>query len=91
MPDYESNIVLSKQEYNVVGTRPRRHDALDKVTGHARFSADIHLPGLLHGKILRSPHPHANIKSINTSRAQKLPGAKSIATGQEFKEPDEAR
>jgi len=84
VPDYEPNIVLSNQEYNVVGTRPRRHDALDKVTGHAKFSADIYLPGLLHGKILRSPHAHANIKSIDTSLAQKLPGVKSIVTGREF-------
>ena len=84
MSDYNPNTVLSNQEYNVVGTRPRRHDALDKVTGHARFSADIHLPGMLHGKMLRSPHAHAKIKSIDTNRALELPGVKAVATGQEF-------
>ena len=55
-----SNIVLSTQEFNVVGTRPIRHDGVDKVTGRARYSADINLPGLLHGKILRSPHAPAH-------------------------------
>jgi len=53
-----SNIVLSNQEFNVVGGRPIRHDGADKVTGRARYSADITLPGLLHAKIVRSPHPH---------------------------------
>ena len=67
-----SNVVLSTQEFNVVGTRPIRHDGADKVTGRARYGADIHLPGLLHGKVLRSPHPHARIKSIDASRALAL-------------------
>ena len=69
-----SNIVLSTQEYNVVGTRPIRHDGTDKVTGRAQYGADIKLPGLLHGKILRSPHPHARIRSIDTSRASSFRG-----------------
>ena len=47
-----SNIVLSTEEFNVVGTRPIRHDGTDKVTGLAQYSADIQLPGLLHGKVL---------------------------------------
>ena len=79
-----SNIVLSTQEYNVVGKRPIRHDGPDKVTGRARYSADIDLPGLLHGKILRSPHPHAKIKSIDASRALALPGVKAVATSADF-------
>ena len=52
-----SNIVLSTKEYNVVGTRPIRHDGTDKVTGRAQYGADIYLPGVLHGKVLRSPSP----------------------------------
>ena len=60
-----SNIVLSQKDFNTVGTRPIRHDGYDKVTGKAQYSADIDLPGLLHGKVLRSPHAHAIIKSIN--------------------------
>ena len=80
MPDYEPNKVLATVEYDVVGTRPIRHDGPDKVVGRARYAADIHPPGLLHGKLLRSPHSHAVIKSIDTSRAMALPGVKAVAT-----------
>ena len=82
-----SNVVLSTQEYNVVGTRPIRHDGVDKVTGRARYSADINLPGLLHGKMLRSPHPHARIKSIDASRALALPGVKAVVTSADLPQP----
>ena len=75
-----SNVVLSTQEYNVVGKRPIRHDGADKVTGRARYGADISLPGMLHGKVLRSPHAHARIRSIDASRALALPGVKAVAT-----------
>ena len=66
--------------YSVVGTRPIRHDGVDKVTGNARFSADVNLPGMLYGKILRSPHSHAVIKSIDTSRAEAHPGVRAVMT-----------
>ena len=79
-----SNIVLSTQDFNVVGTRPIRHDGADKVTGRALYGADIQLPGLLHGKILRSPHPHARIKLIDASRALALPGVKAMVTSAEL-------
>ena len=82
-----SNIVLSTQEYKVVGTRPIRHDGTDKVTGRARFGADIQLPGLLHGKVLRSPHAHARIKSIDVSRALDLPGVKAVVTSADLPQP----
>ena len=82
----DSNIVLSTQDYNVVGTRPIRHDGTDKVTGRAQYGADINLPGLLHGKILRSPHAHARILSIDASRALALPGVKAVATSGELPE-----
>ena len=82
-----SNIVLSTQEYNVVGTRPIRHDGTDKVTGRAQYGADINLPGLLHSRILRSPHAHARIKSIDASRALALPGVKAVVTSAEFPQP----
>ena len=84
MLDYKPNIVLSNKEYNVVGTRPIRHDGLDKVTGRARYGADINLPGLLYGKILRSPHAHARIKSIDTSKAMELPGVKAVVTSKDL-------
>ena len=82
-----SNIVMSTQQYKVVGTRPIRHDGTDKVTGRARFGADIQLPGLLHGKILRSPHAHARIRSIDASRALDLPGVKAVVTGADLPQP----
>ena len=76
----QSNLPDSSAEYRVVGKRPIRHDGLDKVTGAARFGADIHLPGALHGKVLRSPHAHARIKSIDTRRAEAHPDVKAVAT-----------
>ncbi|MSP78625.1 MAG: xanthine dehydrogenase family protein molybdopterin-binding subunit [Dehalococcoidia bacterium] len=71
-------------QYKVIGTRPLRHDGADKVTGRARYGADISMPGLLHGKILRSPHAHARIKSIDTSAAEKLPGVKAVITSKDL-------
>ena len=70
--------------FNVVGTTPIRPDGLDKVTGRARFADDIHLPNMLHGKILRSPHAHARILSIDTSAAEALPGVRAVVTGADF-------
>ncbi len=67
-------------QYKVIGTRPIRPDGADKVTGRAIYSADLQLNGLVHGKILRSPHAHANIKKIDTSAAEKLPGVVAVAT-----------
>src|SRR2546430_11982001 len=74
----------SPGKFTVVGTRPLRHDGLDKVTGHARYGADVHMPGLLHGKVLRSPHAHARIRSIDTSKAEALPGVQAVATARDF-------
>ena len=85
--DYEPNVVLSTKKYAVVGTRPRRHDALDKVTGEARYAADVYLAGLLFGKILRSPHAHARIKSIDIARALALPGVKAAVTSADLPQP----
>ena len=87
MLDYKPNMVLSNQEYNVVGTRPVRPDGADKVTGKAHYSADINLPGLLHGKVLRSPHAHARIKSIDTSRAEAAPGVRAVITAADIQKP----
>lgn len=71
---------MTSSTYKVIGTRPIRHDGVDKVTGRALFGADVQLPGLLHGKVLRSPHAHARIRRIDVSRAAKLPGVKAIVT-----------
>ena len=82
-----SNVVLSNEEFNVVGSRPIRHDGNDKVTGRARYSADITLPRLLQGKILRSPHAHAKINSIDASRALALEGVMAVVTSADFAQP----
>ncbi|MCH8282179.1 MAG: xanthine dehydrogenase family protein molybdopterin-binding subunit [Chloroflexi bacterium] len=82
-----SNLVLSTEEFNVVGSRPIRHDGTDKVTGRAQYGADINLPGLLYGRVLRSPHPHARIKSIDATRALALPGVKAVVTSAELPQP----
>ena len=62
-----------KREFKQVGTRPNRPDGVDKVTGRAMYGADATAPGMLHAKILRSPHAHARIVSIDTSTAEALP------------------
>ena len=73
-----------------VGTRPWRPDGVEKVTGRAKFGADISLPGMLVGRVLRSPHAHARIRSIDTARARALPGVKAIVTRDEMPEiPDQ--
>ena len=74
------------QDLRVVGTRPVRPDGVDKVTGRAMFGADYSLPGMLVGRVLRSPHAHAIIKSIDTSKAEALPGVKAVVTRDDFEE-----
>ena len=83
---YKPNMVLASKEYDVVGTRPIRHDGHDKVTGKARYGADVYPTGLLHAKWLRSPHAHARIKSIDTSKAEALDGVRAVVTGKDLPE-----
>ncbi|MFO7312270.1 MAG: xanthine dehydrogenase family protein molybdopterin-binding subunit, partial [Bacillota bacterium] len=68
-------------EYRVIGTRPIRHDGIEKVTGRAQFGADVRLPGMLYGQVVRSPYPHARIKSIDISRALAHPAVRAVITG----------
>lgn len=77
---------VQEAKFKVIGTRPIRHDGVDKVTGRARYGADISLPGMLHAKVLRSPHAHARIKSIDFSAALVLPGVKAVITGKDLPE-----
>ncbi|NKC14910.1 MAG: molybdopterin-dependent oxidoreductase [Gammaproteobacteria bacterium] len=72
------------QEFKLIGTRPVRPDGVDKVTGRARYGADIHAPGQLVGSVLRSPHPHARIRSIDTSAAEGLAGVKAVVTSEDL-------
>ena len=74
----------------VVGSRPVRPDGVDKVTGRAKFGADLYVPNMLHGRVLRSPHAHARIKSIDTSKAQALSGVKAVITSADFPEQPNA-
>ncbi len=73
--------------FRIVGTRPDRPDGVDKVTGRARFGADMTAPGMLVGAVLRSPHAHARIRSIDVSKAEALPGVKAVVTRADFPEP----
>ena len=68
------------REYAVVGKRPVRHDGIEKVTGGAQYGADMRLPGLLYGKVLRSPHAHARIRSIDTRRASAYLAGAAVVT-----------
>jgi len=74
------------QGYKVIGTRPIRHDGVDKVTGRAKYGADFSFPGMLFGKVLRSPYAHANIKSIKTEKALAMPGVKAVITSADLPE-----
>jgi CO/xanthine dehydrogenase Mo-binding subunit len=73
-------------DLKVVGTRPIRPDGVDKVTGRAVFAADTRVANMLWGKIKRSPHAHARILSIDTSKAKALPGVKAVVTAEDFPE-----
>ena len=78
-PEYTSD-----GKYKVIGTRPIRHDGEDKVTGRAVYGADVRPADVLHGKMLRSPHAHARIRSIDTSRAMQLEGVRAVATADDL-------
>ena len=75
---------MTASTYKVIGSRPLRPDGVDKVTGRALYGADVKLPGMLHGKVLRSPHAHARILSIDFSAARALPGVRAVVTAQDL-------
>ena len=72
-----------EKNYRIVGKSVPRVDGVEKVTGAARYAGDLVFPGMLHGKILRSPHPHARIVSINAEKALRLPGVRAVITGKD--------
>src|SRR5258708_13432283 len=83
------NDVISRdtvKPFKWVGTRPVRPDGVRKVTGTAQYGSDLAMPGMLVGRILRSPHAHARIRAIDTSKAAALPGVKVVATAADFPE-----
>ncbi|MCC6383092.1 MAG: xanthine dehydrogenase family protein molybdopterin-binding subunit [Dehalococcoidia bacterium] len=75
---------VDQPPFRVIGTRPIRPDGVEKVTGKAQYGADVRLPGLVHGRVLRSPHAHARIVSIDTSAAAALPGVVAVVTAADF-------
>ena len=74
---------MEKKVYSIIGERKPRIDGVAKVTGYAKYADDLTLPGMLFGKILRSPHPHARIVHVDTSRAKRLPGVKAVITAED--------
>ncbi|MBG74013.1 MAG: oxidoreductase [Chloroflexi bacterium] len=76
--------MATETNFRVIGKSPIRHDGTDKVTGRALYGADMNLPGMLYGKVLRSPHPHARIKSIDLSDLKKHPECKAIVTSKDL-------
>ncbi len=81
-----SSTAEQSARFRVIGTTPIRQDGVDKVTGRARYGADIHLPGLLYGAVLRSPHAHARIRRIDTRAAEAYPGVRAVITAQDLPE-----
>jgi len=77
-------VTESTKRFKWVGTRPIRPDGVPKVTGRALYGADLKMPGMIYGKVLRSPHAHARIKSIDTSAAEKLTGVKAVVTSKDL-------
>ncbi|MCA8869905.1 MAG: xanthine dehydrogenase family protein molybdopterin-binding subunit [Rhodobacteraceae bacterium] len=73
-----------KRDFKIIGTRQPRPDGIDKVTGRALYGADITAPGMLYAAMLRAPHAHANIKSIDTSRAEAMSEVKAVVTAADF-------
>ncbi|RIK58371.1 MAG: oxidoreductase, partial [Chloroflexi bacterium] len=85
----QSTLQSSGQSYKVIGTRPIRHDGVDKVTGRAKYANDTHLSDVLYAKILRSPHAHARIRSIDTSAAEAYPGVYAVVTSKDMAEVED--
>ena len=83
-------LVDGERKFRHIGTRPIRPDGVDKVTGRANFGADLTMNGMLHGRVVRSPHAHAKIKNINSAKALKLKGVKAVVTGRDFPTLDPA-
>jgi xanthine dehydrogenase molybdenum-binding subunit len=84
---FPATMSLMSTKYQVIGTRPIRHDGMDKVTGRALYGADLQMSGLLHGRVLRSPHAHAVIRGIKIGKALQLPGVEGIVTAADLPDP----
>jgi xanthine dehydrogenase molybdenum-binding subunit len=88
LPDLSGKSFMSQTTaFKVIGTRPIRHDGVDKVTGRAVYGADLQMAGLLHGRVLRSPHAHARILRIDASKALAFPGVEAVVTSADMPDP----
>ncbi len=79
---------MAEHELKYVGNNTRRVDGVDKVTGRAKYTGDLEIPGMLYGHVLRSHHPHALIESIDTAAAESLPGVAGVLTGRDVADLD---
>jgi 4-hydroxybenzoyl-CoA reductase subunit alpha len=84
--DADTLAELVEQEFAVIGRRLLRTDGMDKATGREVYTDDLALPGMLHGRILRSPHAHARILSIDASEAEAMEGVRAVITGRDMPE-----
>src|SRR5262247_2665906 len=75
--------MAKSENFSVIGKRVQRIEGFDKVTGDSEYVADVYLPGMLVGKVLRSPYPHARIRHIDTSKAEKLSGVRAVVTAED--------
>ena len=89
--DYDRSMIIGDKKYRVLGTRPIRHDGVDKVTGRALYGSDIRLAGMAYAAVIRSPHAHARILSVETRAAEKATGVLAVITNADFSEDDETR
>ena len=80
-------MVATDRPYRVIGTRPVRHDGADKVTGRARYGADVRLPRMLYGRVKRSPVAHARLTRVDTSKAEALEGVLAVITADDLPDP----
>ena len=78
---------MTDDKFRTIGKHQPRYDGVDKITGVARYAADVEIPGMLHAKVLRSPHAHARILSIDPSKALALSGVKAVVTAADFAQP----
>ena len=79
---------MANRQLKYVGNNTRRVDGVDKVTGRAKYTGDLEIPGMLYGYVLRSHHPHALIESIDTAAAERLPGVAGVLTGRDVADLD---
>src|SRR5438105_12036731 len=77
-------MIQEQHKFSIIGNSVHRVDGVDKVTGKAKYVADLIIPGMIEGKFLRSPYAHARIRSIDTAPAEAMPGVVAVVTSKDF-------